>query len=827
MAGDALAGIAWECIDLAPGEAAAPGELPRPGSDWLPAAVPGSAAGALRAAGRWRWGVDDESVLDGRDWWFRCRFPGGSEPGPWSLELGGLATLADVWLNGRHLLRSENMFLAHRIVIDELAGENELSIRCAALGPVLAGRHPRPRWKSRLVRSQSLRWYRTTLLGRVPAWSRWAAPVGPWRAVRLRSLASSALLARKLTARCEGHAGVVEVRAELGRGGGMPRRARVRVGGETAPIDLEDRGDRVAVRGTARVPGVERWWPHTHGDQPCYPVALELDDAVHELGAVGFRTLELDRRDGGFTLAVNGVPVFCRGACWGTPDAVAFTAPSEEVRASVALARSANMNMLRVTGYTAYEDEAFWDACDELGILVWQDCMFASTDPPGDPDFVAGVEYELRQVLGALGGRAALAVVCGSSETYQQAAMLGLPPERWTSPLLEERIPAIAEETVPGVPYVPSTPSGGEMPFDPDVGVSHYFGVGAYLRPLDDARRAHVRFAAECLSFATPPEPETVREVFGGADAAGHDPRWKLAVTRDSRMSWDFEDVRDFYVRQIFGVDPLELRYVDPDRALDLGRAAVTEAMTSVIAEWRRESSSCAGALVLTWQDLWPGAGWGLLDSLGRPKSPWYGLRRAFSPLAVLLVDEGLSGLRVHVVNDAAVPFRGRVELTVFAARGTALEHAVRDTEVPARGALELRADTLLGGFRDLGRAYRFSPSSHDVVLVELRDEEDRAIAEAVYLPSGPARPQLPELGLAARLVSDGDGGWSVDVSTERFAQYVALDLPGFRPADSWFHLAPGRSRTVPLAASDLSRGPAGTVRALNSEAVVSLREGA
>jgi len=178
MAGDLLAGIAWECIDLSPGEAAAPDKLPRPGSDWLGATVPGTAAGALRAAGRWSWGVDDESVLDGRDWWFRCRFPGGSEPGPWSLELGGLATLADVWLNGRHLLPSENMFLAHRIVVDELARENELTIRCAALGPVLAAPHPRPRWKSRLVRAQSLRWYRTTLLGRVPAWSRWAAPVG-------------------------------------------------------------------------------------------------------------------------------------------------------------------------------------------------------------------------------------------------------------------------------------------------------------------------------------------------------------------------------------------------------------------------------------------------------------------------------------------------------------------------------------------------------------------------------------------------------------------------------------------------------------------------
>lgn len=193
----------------------------------------------------------------------------------------------------------------------------------------------------------------------------------------------------------------------------------------------------------------------------------------------------------------------------------------------------------------------------------------------------------------------------------------------------------------------------------------------------------------------------------------------------------------------------------------------------------------------------------------------------------MLLVDEGLSGLRIHLVNDAPGSFRGRIELTVFAAGGAALEHAARDTEVPARGALELRADALLGGFRDLGRAYRFSPPSRDVVLVELRDEEDRAIAEAVHLPSGPARPRLPELGLSAHLVSDRAGGWSVDVFTERFAQYVALDVPGFRPADSWFHLAPGRGRTVPLVAGDPSRRPGGTLRALNSEAVVSLREGA
>ena len=154
--------------------------------EWIPAQVPGTAAGALRAAGSWRPGVDDSELLDGRDWWFRSRFadPGA---GPWLLRLHGLATLADVWLNGSHLLRSENMFLGHVCNVDRLEPENELCIRFAALDPVLAGKRPRPRWKTRLARNSNLRWIRTTLLGRMDGWAGWAAPVGPWRAVELVS----------------------------------------------------------------------------------------------------------------------------------------------------------------------------------------------------------------------------------------------------------------------------------------------------------------------------------------------------------------------------------------------------------------------------------------------------------------------------------------------------------------------------------------------------------------------------------------------------------------------------------------------------------------
>ena len=180
---DVLAGSVWQCLSLSPGLAASPAELSGDDATWLPASVPGTAAGALRGLGEWAWGDDDQKRLDGSDWWFRCRFgaPDGSAEGPWRLELDGLATVADVWLNDEHLLHSENMWERHRIEVEQLSTHNVLLLRLGALEPLLALRRPRPRWRSLLLRSQNQRWYRTTLLGRVQGWAPSGAPVGPWR----------------------------------------------------------------------------------------------------------------------------------------------------------------------------------------------------------------------------------------------------------------------------------------------------------------------------------------------------------------------------------------------------------------------------------------------------------------------------------------------------------------------------------------------------------------------------------------------------------------------------------------------------------------------
>jgi len=823
---DLLAAVEWECASTAPEAAPGPEALGSLPVRWIPASVPGTAAGALRAASL---PERTSAQLDGEDWWFRCRFVGPTGPeGAWLLELEGLATIADVWLNGQHLARSEAMFTPLRLRLDSLMASNELAIRFAAVTPWLAAKRPRPRWKSNGATHQNLRWLRTTLLGRQPGWVVTPAPVGPWRPVRLVPWASHWVLERRLLTSCEtdgdgSTVGTVSLDLTVTadeRAGSLPGGATLEVGGVVVPLDVDGDGGRLHLSGSADIDGVDRWWPHSHGTQPLYPVSVHLGATHLELGSVGFRTVAADTGGGGFGLVVNGTHVFCRGGCWYPLDPVTCHASEEELRRTLTLVRDAGMNMVRIPGGTVYEDETFFSLCDRLGLMVWQDAMFAFLDPPDDPDFAAAVVEELTGVLSAAASHPSLSVVCGGQELEEQPAMFGLSRDRWSSPLADEVVPGLSARLAPGVPYVTSSPGGGSLPFQMDRGVSHYTGVGVYLRPLDDLRRADVRFVSEGLAFAIPPERDTVDERCGGARRAGHDPTWKQAIHHDTGGSWDLEDVRDHYVKLLFAEDPALLRRHDPERALDLGRAAVTHVIAEAMAEWRRADSRCAGLLLVGVRDLRAGAGWGVIDAVGLPKAPWFAMARASRPVGLLLTDEGLNGLALHLVNDGDRDVVGQVEVEVYSA-DHCIDRGSGAAKVPARGGVRLAAEDLFDGFRDLTYAYRFGPRTTELVVARLVGEDGAVLAVATYLPDGPGRPVQAEVGLQAILHPVDEEAWSLSVSTRRFAQFVSVDIPGFRPDDSWFHLQPGGSAVLGLHRVGSGSGaPKGLVRALNSEEV-------
>jgi beta-mannosidase len=399
--------------------------------------------------------------------------------------------------------------------------------------------------------------------------------------------------------------------------------------------------------------------------------------------------------------------------------------------------------------------------------------------------------------------------------------MLGLPSSHMTA--VHDVIPAVVGRTAPGLVRVsssPTSPPGDDaLATHVGTGIAHYFGVGGYRLPLSDVRQARVRFAAECLAFSIPPSDAAIEAEFGSLAVAGHHPRWKAAVPRDNGAPWDFEDVRDHYVRTLFGEEPSTVRWSDPQRYLALGRAAVCEAFAATLGYWRRPDSGCDGALVLALRDFEPGAGWGLLDSDGRPKAPWFVMRRMSLPVAVLLAEDGLDGLRIDAVNDSDHEVVGELRVQVHTRTGARAFDVTEPVTVAAHAARRWSLDTVLGRFTDATHVHRFGPRGYESVTV-LLSSEDGVVAESVHLVGGPARALERTVGLTAVARQTASGDWVVDVGTDGAAQYVHLELRGFEPEDSWFHLPPGGARIVPVRRTGTADAVTGHVRALNSMTV-------
>lgn len=806
---DELLGTHWTMLVTAADEYAAPSQLPAVGADgteaWLTAPVPGTVAQALEPAGRFS--REHPAPLDERDAWYVRRLSG--SPGPAVLEFDGLATWCDIFVNDAHVMTTENMFRRYRVPV-ELTGDDRLALCFRALGPRLVPPGPRARWRQQLAEPRTLKNVRTTLLGRMPGWCPSVQAVGPWRPVHLRR--DEPVTAVDLTARLDeagtGHLGV-RMRGRLEQA----ERPRIRCAGvelDLLPCDTEPDTWTAELD----LPGVPAWWPHTHGSPTLHDVTLVTTTSTRTVGRTGFRRLDLDRGadGGGFGMLVNGVPVFCRGAVWTTADVVRLPGGRADYEPWLRLARDGGMNLIRVGGTMAYESADFFALCDELGIMVWQDFMFANFDYPTGEEFVESVRAEARDLLAGVRAAPSLVVLCGGSEVHQQAAMVGRPNGSWTHRLFDEVLPDVAARVRPDVVYVPNSPFGGSTPFTPRTAVTHYYGVGAYQRPLADARLAGVRFAAECLAFSQLPQESAL---------------WRQWVPRDRGASWDFADVRDFYLALLYDVaDPQRLRRRDLDRYLALSQAVTGEVMEHAYAEWRRPGSSCRGALVWNFQDLMPGAGWGVVDSTGEPKPAWYALRRAWRPAQVLLTDEGTNGVDVHVLNDGPMALLD-AELEIVCLRDGAqpvmrAQLDLRDDPPGPHSGRSMACTDLFGAFFDTNHAFAFGSPTHDAVVARL-SVGGCVVSESVLFPLGRAAALHPQAVLTADLHAAPDGGWAVELSTDRLAQSVHLAVDGYRPEDDWFHLTPGRRRRIrlhPRPGTDVTAVPRGSATPLTGATV-------
>ncbi|MBV9945424.1 MAG: glycoside hydrolase family 2 protein [Myxococcales bacterium] len=585
----------------------------------------------------------------------------------------------------------------------------------------------------------------------------------------------------------------------------------------------------------------ERWWPNGLGPPTLYAIdaALSIEGAPKgtRRTRVGLRTLEVvHRRDAqgkGFSVSVNGAPVFMKGANYIPSDSFPSRVTKERYRWLLESAARANMNMLRVWGGGIYEDDRFYELCDELGLLVWQDFIFACSMYPGDVDFVENVREEAIQIVRRLRNHPCLALWAGNNEIevawqkwgWQRKFDLSVEAQRklWDDyrRLFHELLPRVVAEEDPGRFYTRSSPSANDDVIPADTlgyGDMHYWGVWHAEEPYTKYADHVSRFMSE-YGFQSFPELSTVSRYAAPADHA-IDSAVMLAHQRHPRgnqlirtyMERDFRTPKNFesflYASQL--LQAVIIRYA-------------AEAH-------RRRMPYNAGSLYWQLDDCWPVASWSGIDYFGRWKALHYFARRFFAPVLVSTTEEdGI--VKVYLVSDRREDLEARLLLRVVDFDGRETWRDERRVRVASNAStvhFEGPGPTLLAGSpkeravfvaelfegaRRLGRSLHYFVRWKDLALddpelrVEAASAGGRGAGEGVLLAVSARK-----LAVGVRVAPIGPGGGAL---SEEGPAYAAACKEGKgatghkgdtgdkgntgdgMPSDNYFDLLPGE--TVPL----------------------------
>ncbi|KAI1473381.1 glycoside hydrolase family 2 protein [Daldinia eschscholtzii] len=575
------------------------------------------------------------------------------------LAFDGLDTFATVVLNGRAILESENMFIPERVdVTDDLKkddGENELVITFDSAylrGWKLVEKHPNHKWgcwngdNSRLaVRKSQYHW----------GWD-WGPSLltcGPWRPINLevyesriadlwvdidvdKSLKFATITAHAST---EGKASGIWFDISLN---GTPVVSQAVASGRSATFTIDN---------------PKLWYPVRYGKQPLYTVTATLDEDGKIIDSVskkiGLRRAELVQRPlkgepgTSFFFEVNGIPIFCGGSDWIPADNFLPRISKERYYDWVKLVADGNQFMIRVWGGGIYEEQAFYDACDELGILVWQDFMFGCGNYPAWPSLLDSIKREAEENVKLLRHHPSIVIYAGNNEDYQYAESVNLTwdqnnedAESWLKAdfparyIYEKILPDVCRELTPSVHYHPGSPWGGVDTHDPTVGDIHQWNVWhGTQEKYQNFDKLVGRFVSEFGMEAFP----SVKTIDAFLPLGKDDPdRYPQSSTIDFHNKADGHERRIalYLVENMrYAPDPLE-QFVYSTQLMQ------AECLASAYRLWKRQWKGpgreyCGGALVWQINDCWPVTSWAICDYYLRPKHAYFTVKREMAPLSV------------------------------------------------------------------------------------------------------------------------------------------------------------------------------------------------
>jgi beta-mannosidase len=778
--------------------------------EWLPASVPGGVHTDLLALGR----IPDPFVADNEkrvmwvaeaDWEYRRTFSVSSavlKEANVFLVCDGLDTLAEVHLNGTLLGSTNNMYRQYRWEVKSSLkpSDNELWIRFPST--VCFAKALQAKTKLSGV-SQAIEG--GPHVRKAPCqfgwdWGPMIPPIGVWKDLRLEGYTTARIKEVHLRQKHAGGQVSVSAAVQLEQWSDQPTMVAMTI---TAPdgriYEVSENAIGGQVTLVENITNPLLWWPNGYGAQPLYKVEISICNDKKTLDQkqfrIGLRTIELRRQPDewgeSFTFVVNDVPVFAKGSDWIPAD----TFPTRLTRAWLSglleSAVASHQNMLRVWGGGFYEDETFYDLCDELGILVWQDGVFAcSIYPLNDPEFHENVRIEMFENIKRLRHRASLALWCGNNEMEW-----GWESWAWNTDqnksykeaydtFFHHTLPDWVAQLDPDTAYWPSSPSS-DTPFinvnSPDRGDAHYWDVWHGRKPFTAYRGVFPRFMSE-FGFQSLPPLETIKTYARPED-------WNMTsyIMEHHQRSGSGNGLMIGQMTDTFRMPK------DFPSLVYLSMILQAEGIRYGVEHWRRNKHRVSGAIYWQLNDCWPVASWASLDYYGRWKALHYAARRFYAPVMLSLFDEGLK-VGVHVTSDIAETISGQVQWQLVSLDGEVIQTGEADLEVGPYLSREVEAVSFEMS-EEMRRQTVF-------VCTLYRDRKPVDTKLSLFVPN--KHLELSNPALKVDVIADNDQAVFA-VSARSLARFVELSLEGADVvfSDNYFDVPAGWmvSITAPIPA--------------------------
>ncbi len=741
------------------------------------------------------------------------------------LVFEGLDTFAEVFLNEQSVLRADNMFRSWRVAAKALLKPGPNTLRIVFQSPITSmipkvKALPYPLPSISTVNAGNEENVATAPYTRKAAyqygwdWGPRLLTIGIWRPVRLETWDAVRISNFHIQQQQVSHEFAM-LAAELEIDCSRPLTATLTVRDAdrsdtwttvaTQTVELEAGANRTSI--PLRIVGPKLWYPAGYGPQEIYRfeatvrVGKEII-ATSEL-KTGLRSVELrrtpDQWGKSFTFVINGLPIFAKGANVIPWDSFPSRVTPERHRQILQAARDANMNMVREWGGGIYESADFYEICDELGLMVWQEFAFGGDMVPGDLAFQENVRQEATQQVKRLRDHPSIVLWCGNNEIEagwdnwadRIAYRLSIPPlqsERvWQDyvVLFRDIIKSVVTQYAGPVPYWPSSPSTNfEAPAnsqDTGYGDMHYWGVWHALEPIENYTLQKPRFMSE-FGFQSFPEVRTILTFAQASDLAID----SAVMQSHQKNHGGNERILTYMLRD----------YPEPTNFASfvyLSQVLQAEAIKAGAEHLRRNQPRVMGVLYWQLNDCWPVASWSSIDYYGRWKALQYYARRFYNDLLISpFLHDGV--IDVYVVSDKLQPVSGRVRMRLLDFSGKTLLDKTQDIQVPAQSS----AIYFSVSAKDLpGQA-----SSDQIFFAFELNVGGQTVSRNLVFLDTMRNLDLPMKPAIENRISETAQGYTITLRSPVLARNVALSFEtlgdvNIQLSDNYFDLLPGESVTV------------------------------